>query len=295
MPPQRLYLATEPTLLRLADRDGQQVQFILMPYPTPQRYLLAGAQNYANLEEKNRALQGAYTGKLQEILQTKTFNPTLPAILSAHIHVQGGHAPNLFRMTEHESIIFAGTDVPTDLAYVALGHIHKSQTPTDETHVRYSGSIERLDLGERHDDKGMVLFEVGNEGRVGELAMLPLPSTPMYDIEIFNPQEELPRLPAHFPDHETALVRYKLQWTAGVDNREEILRELDQIFPRWYEREVREANTLGPTLVDPEGAAPQLSFSETVRGYVQTELMNHPDEERTALLSMLEQMLDKVP
>src|SRR5262249_34672059 len=39
-PPGRLYLATEPTLLRLADRPtGQEVQFILMPYPTATRYL----------------------------------------------------------------------------------------------------------------------------------------------------------------------------------------------------------------------------------------------------------------
>ena len=35
----RLYLATDPTFLRLADRDGSPVQFLLMPYPTPTRYL----------------------------------------------------------------------------------------------------------------------------------------------------------------------------------------------------------------------------------------------------------------
>ena len=34
--PGRLYLATEPTLLRLADpAAGSSVQFVLMPYPTP--------------------------------------------------------------------------------------------------------------------------------------------------------------------------------------------------------------------------------------------------------------------
>src|SRR5438270_427607 len=39
--PGRLYLATEPTLLRLADRAHcAQYQFVLMPYPTPTRYLL---------------------------------------------------------------------------------------------------------------------------------------------------------------------------------------------------------------------------------------------------------------
>src|SRR5262249_21951236 len=37
----RFYLATEPSILRLPDRQtGGQVQFVLMPYPTPHRYLL---------------------------------------------------------------------------------------------------------------------------------------------------------------------------------------------------------------------------------------------------------------
>src|SRR5579872_6947726 len=38
--PGRLYLATNPTLLRLPDpAHNSSVQFLLMPYPTPTRYL----------------------------------------------------------------------------------------------------------------------------------------------------------------------------------------------------------------------------------------------------------------
>src|SRR3954468_16768322 len=40
VPPGRLYLAAEPSLLRLADaKTGGHVQFVLMPYPTPARFL----------------------------------------------------------------------------------------------------------------------------------------------------------------------------------------------------------------------------------------------------------------
>src|SRR5437667_12674685 len=35
----RPYLATEPSYFRLAGRGGEQVQFLMMPYPTPPRYL----------------------------------------------------------------------------------------------------------------------------------------------------------------------------------------------------------------------------------------------------------------
>src|SRR5215831_14749019 len=63
-PPGRLYLATNPTFLRLAGRDGEEAQFILMPYPTPTRYLRdEEMQRYASLEEKNRHLQAAYARK----------------------------------------------------------------------------------------------------------------------------------------------------------------------------------------------------------------------------------------
>jgi exonuclease SbcD len=293
VPPGRVYLADGPALLRLAGRDGAQVQFLLMPYPTPPCYLEGAAQQYGNLEEKNRALQGAYTARLQQLLQDpQAYDPALPAVLAAHIHLQGGKLPSLFRMSERESIVFSEHDVPAGLAYVALGHIHNPQCPLPgHRHVRYSGSIERLDLGERADDKSVTLVEVGPEGLRGEPAVLPLEATPMYDLDIAKPQEELPRLRERFPDADRALVRYRLVWTAGVDNREAILKELDAIFPRWYEREVREANALGPTLVAPDAAPVHRSFGETVRDYLQTELMNHPDTEREALLRLAEALL----
>jgi exonuclease SbcD len=293
VPPGRFYLAAEPTLLRLAGRDGGQVQFVLMPYPTPPCYLDGPAQQYGSLKEKNRALQGAYTARLQDLLRDPhAFDPALPTVLSAHIHLQGGRLPSLFRMSERESIVFSEHDVPAGLAYVALGHIHQPQCPLPHhPHVRYSGSVERLDLGERNDDKSVTVLEVGPEGLRGTPATLPLEATPMYDLDIVKPQEELPRLRARYPDADRALVRYRLVWTAGVDNREAILRELDAIFPRWYEREVREANTLGPTLADPNPAPAHRSFGETVRDYLQTELMNHPDPERDAILRLAEKLL----
>src|SRR5688500_20266831 len=48
-----------------------------------------------------------------------------PTVLAAHIHVQGSQVPSLFRISEQESIVFAETDLPTDFAYLALGHIHQ--------------------------------------------------------------------------------------------------------------------------------------------------------------------------
>src|SRR5262249_30759327 len=81
----------------------------------------------------------------------------------------------------------AGDKFPEQYAYVALGHIHKPQYLGGHEHVRYSGSIERMDLGEQNDAKGVVLFEIGPEGRTGDIVTLPMPSTPVYEVSVLAP------------------------------------------------------------------------------------------------------------
>jgi exonuclease SbcD len=294
-PSGRLYLATNPTFLRLADCDGQQVQFVLMPYPTPTRYLCgAESQRYGSLEEKNRHLQTAYAEKLREIQEHPNYDPGLQTILSAHIHVQGATLPTLFRMSEQESIVFSESDLPTNLAYVALGHIHQPQALMGLPHIRYSGSVERLDLGERRDQKGVVVFDVGPEGRRGEPLLLPLEATPVYALEMHTPlREEVRKLRELYPDAKRDLVHLQITYTAGVDNLEETLRELEEIFPRWYYRHWVEAGDLRGSLATEEANRAK-SFEETVRDYLRQELTNHPEAERDALLAGAEALMREV-
>jgi exonuclease SbcD len=289
-PPGRLYLATDPNLLRLADGQGTQVQFLLMPYPTPARYLKdAQAQRFTSLQERNQLLQSAYTTSLHELLDCPQFDRSIPAVLAAHIHVQGSTLPQLFRMTEQESIVFSETDVPAELAYVALGHIHQAQTLRGLSHVRYASSIERLDLGERNDQKGVVLVDIGPEGRRGEPEFLPLEATPIYAITFDNPADDLPRLRQQYPQAQCDLVNLEFTYTAGKNNLEAILKQLDDIFPRWYARNWRESTELGsPINAEPVQAR---SFEVTVRDYLHGELMNHAEDERQAILNMAEELM----
>jgi DNA repair protein SbcD/Mre11 len=291
----RLYLATGPTLLRLVDRDTQTpVQFILMPYPTPTRYLAdEAAQRYQSLDEKNRHLMAAYTSKLNALQQSSLFDPRLQTVLSAHVHVRGAELPTLFRITEQEDVVFSDADLPTGFAYVALGHIHRAQFLSGQKHVRYSGSIERMDLGEKDDAKGVVLFDLGPEGLRGEPNVLPLETTPVYEIQIHSPKDEIPGLQQRYPDAQNDLVRVVCTYTAGVDNREEILRELNDIFPRWYDREIIERNALDGTLVG-GGSGPAKSFEETVRDYLRQELTNHEEALRNAVLARAESLMGEV-
>jgi exonuclease SbcD len=293
--PGRLYLATGPTLLRLGDPvHGKDVQLILMPYPTPTRYLQdEAAQRYQGLDEKNRHLMAAYTSRLQAIQQSERFDPTLQTVLAAHVHVRGAELPTLFRLTEQEDVVFSDADLPTGFAYIALGHIHRAQCLGGQNHVRYCGSIERLDLGERDDQKGVVVFDLGPEGIQGPPQTLPLEATPVYEVQIYQPKLEMPLLREQYAAAANDLVRITCTYTAGVDNREETLRQLEEIFPRWYDRQVLEAGALGPTLTLGEPMKAK-SFEDTVRDYLRQELTNHPEPAQQAVLARAEALLREV-
>jgi exonuclease SbcD len=291
--PGRLYLAVEPSLVRLPDRaTGGTVQFMLMPYPTPARYLTdAVVQRYQGLDEKNRHLVTAYTRKMSELQGHDAFDWGLPTVLGAHITVKGSEMPTLFRLSEEEDVLFSDEAVPVGFAYVALGHIHRPQAINGHSHVRYCGSLDRLDLGESRDDKGIVITDIGPEGRRDEPYTLPLEATPVYRVEIRSPADELPTLAEKYPDHERAVVRIECTWKAGTDNREEVLRELDRLFPRWYDRNMVEVSALDGTLVIGEPTKPH-SFQDTVRDYLAQELANHDDALRDAVLARAEGLMD---
>lgn len=288
----RLHLATGPAFLRLPDRRaGFDVQFVLMPFPTPNRFLHdEPAQKYSSLDEKNRHLSSAFLKKLQSIVSSPGFHTDQPSVLAAHLTVMGNEIPLLFRLSQHEDIMLPAADIPSQFSFVALGHIHKAQMVAGKPHVRYPGSIDRLDLGEQNDEKGVLLLEIGPKGLIGEPETLPLDATPIYELEIFNPKEQMPTLAERYAGAERDLVNLHVNYTAGADNLDEILRQLEKIFPRWYARDWKETGALGASLAPADGHRGQ-SFEDTVREYLGSELVNHDETERAALLERAEALM----
>ena len=175
--------------------------------------------------------------------------------------------------------------------YVALGHIHKEQFLGHE-HIRYSGSVEKLDLGESRDVKSVTLFDLPPGGKATNITLLPMPATPVYELNIIDPSADQPRLKADYAGADRDLVNLHIRYTAGEHNLEEVLRELEAIFPRWYARDWQEASKVGPTLVT--GVADRSkSFAETVRGYLEQELMAHADDEKAELLKLADELISQ--
>jgi exonuclease SbcD len=287
----RLYLAADPTFLRLRDRaGGYDVQFVLMPYPTASRYIKGeGGLKYGSPEEKNNLLIAAWADTLRDIRAHPSYDPKAPAVLGAHVHLHGSSVgPSLFRITNEEDIVVQGAELPNQFDYIALGHIHKPQF-LGASHVRYSGSIERMDLGEQGDRKGVVLVEIGEDGRNEEPVVLEMPSTPIYEVSVLDPATDIPRLMQEYPGAANDLVNLHIKYTAGSDQLEEVLRDLDRIFPRWYARDWQESGTLGQPIGGSENVSK--SFADTVRDYLGQELIQHDENERAEILSIVDELL----
>lgn len=284
----RLYAAPNPRTLPLADRNGQVVQFVLMPYPTARGYLYGeAAGQYRSIEERHRTIQAAFSRVLRQ-LESK-LDLTLPSVLVSHIHVRGARVHSLYRLTEVDDIVFEPTEIPTGWAYVAYGHIHMPQEAlTNAAHIRYAGSVERLDANERDDAKSVVLCDIGRSGRVGVPQLLPLNTTPIYQVAIDDPERQIPLLAAQYPDAQRALVTYTLHWQPGRHNRDALRQEIEAIFPRWYAPTFKEIGR------DADGAhvVPRLADPvQTVRTYLAEALHTHPS--RAALLELAEGLLSE--
>lgn len=276
----RLYLSARPGMLRLADRQhqGEVVQFVLMPYPTPQYYLKPSGIAYTTPAEKHSKMQAEFT-RILGVLQ-KQLEPTQPSVLVSHIFVRGTSLNRAFRLTEAEDVLFERSDIPTHWAYAAYGHIHKPQAIFEgSSHIRYAGSIERMDFDERNDEKSVVYFEVGGQSNqiVDGPHLLPLQTTPFYEVIIKDPKIELPHLQQLYPDSQTALVKYVLHWNPIKHILNDLRREVEQIFPYYYDWSHLKLGTVGNSN---NGYVIQerLSVGEIVTDYLKQQLKDDPQQ-----------------
>ncbi|GIX45828.1 MAG: nuclease SbcCD subunit D [Candidatus Tectimicrobiota bacterium] len=174
---------SKPVLHRL-DTPAGPVQVAGLPYLT--RSFLLSREQYKDLplEEVNRLL----VEKGEEMLRwlAEQVNPALPAILTVHGSVMGAV------LSSEQSIMLVGHDPILPLSaltnpvwdYVALGHIHRHQdlNPGGQPPVVYAGSLERIDFGEEHEEKGFVWAEV-EKGHT-TYTFVPTPARPFVTLRL---------------------------------------------------------------------------------------------------------------
>lgn len=152
----------------------------------------------------------------------------IPTILVGHFWVNGARLSswqhNYFNDMEPKVPLAALTDPAFD--YVALGHIHKHQdlNPHEQPHVVYSGSPDRIDFGEKDEEKGFVLVHLRKGG--AEYEFIPVTgSRPMLDIQVdadFDDPTE--RIVAEIKKHSLRNAIVKVSYSIGQE-RQALVRE----------------------------------------------------------------------
>ena len=248
------------------------------------------AAEYRTKEEENRLLHGRIAEWVQGLPNHPRFDPRLPTVLAAHLHVRGAEvgAPSKYVSRERDDVQFDFADLNPGWAYIALGHVHKPQTLKDQANVRYCGSLDRLDFGETHNDHGVLLVEVGRTGLTRAPEHLPIPATPFHTIALTDPETELSALAERYPDRETAIVRVTVSPSDAGPSRDEIARQVRRLFPRLYELNWAEKPS-GDEAGDHETFTPRADFAATVRDYLTKRLTDDPDKE--AVLALADEFL----
>lgn len=183
MPLDGFHVVSKPTILKLATSNGP-VQIVGIPWPTRNTI----AMNQQHLYKSAREITEYISQAVATIISTfaQQLDPAIPAVLASHLTVSSG----IFSGSEKRAIY--GNDpifLPSQLAippfdYVALGHLHRHQNlnPNGYPAVVYSGSIERVDFGERKEDKGFCLVRIAKKGSTS-YEFIKTPMRPFIQIE----------------------------------------------------------------------------------------------------------------
>ncbi|MCX5921869.1 MAG: exonuclease SbcCD subunit D [Candidatus Dependentiae bacterium] len=183
LPLEGFYVIDQPTTLVLQTKGGP-VQIVGMPWPTRNTIALSTKHIFKNAIEITSYISQAVSHIIQD--HAKKLDPTLPAVFGAHMTVSSG----IFSGSEKRAIY--GNDpvlLPSQLAiapfdYIALGHLHRYQNLNPNgVPIVYSGSIERIDFGERKEDKGFCLVTIESKEKT-TYEFIKTPMRPFIQIEV---------------------------------------------------------------------------------------------------------------
>ena len=180
---ERLRVFDQPGHAVVQTSRGNEVQIAAMPYLIKSLVLSREENKDKGVQETTQLIVDRYQAAIASL--AAQCDPALPTVLMGHFSVanaklsanQVGYLTN-----EPEVPLSALTQPPFD--YVALGHIHRFQDLNrgQQPPVVYSGSIERIDFGERSEDKGFALVDL-TKGAT-EVKHVVVPTRPFVEIDV---------------------------------------------------------------------------------------------------------------
>lgn len=184
MPLSGFHVISKPTILPLQTKNGP-INIVGIPWPTRNTVSISEKHLMKSASEITMYISKAVVSIIKDLAHK--LDPQIPAVLAGHLTVANG----IFSGSEKRAVY--GTDplfLPSELAiepfdYVALGHLHRYQNLNEGGYpaVVYSGSIERIDFGERKEGKGFCLVTIEAKGKTSH-QFIPVSIRPFIQIEL---------------------------------------------------------------------------------------------------------------
>lgn len=183
LPLDGFHVLAKPTSLRLETKNGP-IQIVGIPWPTRNTIALTNKHSFKSSSQLNTYITESVNAIIQHLSQE--LDPTIPSILAGHLTVSSG----VFSGSEKRALY--GNDpifLPSQLArepfaYIALGHLHRHQNLNPHgIPLVYAGSLERIDFGERNEDKGFCLVTI-DDNKNASYSFIKIPTRPFIQIEV---------------------------------------------------------------------------------------------------------------
>ncbi|MFQ5988010.1 MAG: exonuclease SbcCD subunit D [Dehalococcoidia bacterium] len=174
-------VANRPGTYRIETKDGP-LQIVALPWARRSALLSREETKNLTFDEVNERLEEILTERLA--LEVEALDPSLPAILAAHVLVYGAQTGSERSMIMGRDYVLLRSVVANPaFDYIALGHIHRPQVISQNPAVVYPGSLQRIDFSEEEDEKGFYVVELGQRGQVS-YEVHPVKARPFLTIKV---------------------------------------------------------------------------------------------------------------
>lgn len=183
----------------------------------------------------------------------------LPLIVTGHLHISGGTVSEL----SERRIIIGGEEAvasdifPSTVAYVALGHLHKPQSISGETVIRYAGSPFPMSVAENVYQHSIVVIDCDKTGGMKTdlvqtprpIAFYRVPTVGAAPLDIV--EDELRRLELDDPgEHRRPFLEVAVQLDGAEPELRQRIEAALEGKPVRLTRIVRQTEGQGGTLAD---------------------------------------------
>jgi len=294
---ENVYVSSKPDIYRIETKSGT-VQIASLPWLRRSALLSKEDTKNLNFEQINEKMQQVLTNIISS--HVSKLDPSLPAILAAHVWVSGAKIGSERLMTiGREHVLLPGNVANPAFDYIALGHIHKRQVLNENPPVVYAGSLERVDFGEEDDEKGFYLVEIEQDGQSGSRKVAfdfhPVKGRPFRTINVNIEAEDADPtstvLRAIHPDGEDkimeAIVRLQISLPAEVEGQlrdSEIRAALKGAYYSTVAKDIRREARLRLG----QSAAEEIAPIEALKAYLEA---NFPPERAKVLLEYGEKLI----